>query len=79
MHPLPFSIMQAEPIWTDLNGGTDRLPDFGKLTTADREITARCIDILNRADPDLYQFMQYGVNACDFTLGENYALAKQFG
>ena len=37
----------------------------GKLTTVDREITARCIDILNRADPDLYQFMQYSVNACD--------------
>ena len=51
----------------------------GKLTTVDREITARCIDILNRADPDLYQFMQYNVNACDPTLGENYALAKQFG
>jgi hypothetical protein len=29
-----------------------------QLTTVDREITgtARCIDILNRADPDLYQF-----------------------
>jgi len=51
----------------------------GKLTTVDREITARCIDILNRADPDLYQFMQYSVNACNPTLGENYALAKQFG
>ena len=51
----------------------------GMLTTVDREITARCIDILNRADPDLYQFMQYNVNACDPTLGENYALAKQFG
>ena len=47
MHPLPFSIMQAESVWADLNGGTDRLPDFGKLTTADREITARCIDIPN--------------------------------
>jgi fatty acid synthase subunit alpha len=51
----------------------------GKLTTVDREITALCIDILNRADPDLYQFMQYNVNACNPTLGENYALAKQFG
>ena len=51
----------------------------GKLTTVDREITARCIDILNRADPDLYQFMQYSVNACNPALGENYALAKQFG
>ena len=45
----------------------------------DREITDRCIDTLNRVDPDLYQFMQYGVNTCDPTIGENYALAKQFG
>jgi len=37
----------------------------GKLTTVNREITARCIDVLNCADPDLYQFMQYNVNACD--------------
>ena len=37
----------------------------GKLTTVDREITARCIDILNRADPYFYQFMRYSVNACD--------------
>ena len=50
-----------------------------KLTTVDREITARCIDILKRADLDLYQFMQYGVNACDPTFGENYGLAKQSG
>ena len=51
----------------------------GKLTTVDREITARCIDILNCAALDLYQFMQYSVNACDPTLGKNYALAKQLG
>jgi len=51
----------------------------GKLTTVDCEITARCIDVLNPADPDLYQFMQYSVDTCDPTPGENYALAKQFG
>ena len=28
MHPLLFSIFQVEPIWTDLNGGMDRLPDL---------------------------------------------------
>jgi hypothetical protein len=27
MHPLLFSITQVEPIWADLNGGMDRLPD----------------------------------------------------
>ena len=51
----------------------------GQLTTVDREITAHSIDILNRANPDLYQFMQFNVNACDPTLEENYALAKRFG
>ena len=28
MHPLLFIITQVEPIWADLNGGMDRLPDF---------------------------------------------------
>ena len=32
MHPLLFSIMQVEPIWADLNGGMDRLPDLADIT-----------------------------------------------
>ena len=28
MHPLLFSIMQVEPIWADLKGGMDHLPDL---------------------------------------------------
>jgi fatty acid synthase subunit alpha, fungi type len=31
MHPLIFSITQVEPIWADLNGGMDRLPDLTSL------------------------------------------------
>ena len=31
---------------------------FGHLTTVDREITARCIAIKNRADPNLIKFGQ---------------------
>jgi fatty acid synthase subunit alpha, fungi type/fatty acid synthase subunit beta, fungi type len=31
---------------------------FGQLTTIDRKITVRCIALLNRADPDMLQFMQ---------------------
>ena len=31
MHPLLFSITQVEPIWADLNGGMDRLPDLAEL------------------------------------------------
>ena len=33
MHPLLFSITQVEPIWADINGGMDRLPDFADITT----------------------------------------------
>ena len=32
MHPL-FSITQVEPIWADLSGGMDRLPDLANITT----------------------------------------------
>ena len=52
---------------------------FGRLTTVDREITARCIALLNRADPDMLQFMQYHINQCDASKGETYRLAKEFG
>ena len=52
---------------------------FGWLTTLDREITARCIALLNRADPDMLQFMQYNINQCDTSKGETYRLAKEFG
>ena len=52
---------------------------FGRLITVDREITARCIALLNRADPDMLQFMQYNINQCDASKGETYRLAKEFG
>ncbi|KAI0077780.1 fatty acid synthase [Panus rudis PR-1116 ss-1] len=52
---------------------------FGRLTTVDREITARCIAIMNRADPELITYMQYAVDQCDPAKGETYKLAKQFG
>ncbi|KAK0191779.1 hypothetical protein F5146DRAFT_1198324 [Armillaria mellea] len=52
---------------------------FGRLTTVDREITASCIAILNRADPDLLAFLQYNINRCDASRGETYKLAKEFG
>ncbi|KAI0649410.1 fatty acid synthase [Trametes meyenii] len=52
---------------------------FGRLTTVDREITARCIAIMNRADPELVTYMQYYIDQCDASRGETYRLAKQFG
>lgn len=33
MHPLLFDITQIEPVWADLNGGMDRLPDLAEVTT----------------------------------------------
>ena len=32
-HPLLFSITQVEPIWADLNGGMDLLPDLADITS----------------------------------------------
>ncbi|KAJ7285205.1 fatty acid synthase [Mycena rebaudengoi] len=52
---------------------------FGRLTTVDRDITARCIALMNRADPELLPYMQYGIDRCDPSKGDNYRLAKQFG
>lgn len=52
---------------------------YGRLTTVDRDITARCIEVMNRADNELLAFMQYNINRCDPSINENYALAKQFG
>lgn len=37
MHPLLFSVAQVEPIWADLNGGMDRLPDFADIVTRIRQ------------------------------------------
>ncbi|EKM78079.1 hypothetical protein AGABI1DRAFT_61049 [Agaricus bisporus var. burnettii JB137-S8] len=52
---------------------------FGRLTTVDRDITARCIALLNRADPDMLQYMEYHINKLDPSKGDTYKLAKDFG
>jgi fatty acid synthase subunit alpha len=52
---------------------------FGRLRTVDREITTRCIAILNGADPETLIYMQYYISQCDPKKGENYKLAKEFG
>ncbi|EIW84299.1 fatty acid synthase [Coniophora puteana RWD-64-598 SS2] len=51
----------------------------GRLTTVDRELTARCIQLLNRADPELLAYMQYNIDRLDPSKGDTYALTKQFG
>ncbi|KAJ7200860.1 acyl transferase domain-containing protein [Mycena pura] len=52
---------------------------FGRLTTVDRDITARCIALMNCADPEVLAYMQYHINHCDPDKGDTYKLAKQFG
>jgi fatty acid synthase subunit beta len=52
---------------------------FGRLTTVDRDISARAISLLNRADAPLLTYMQYNIDHCDETRGEKYKLAKEFG
>jgi fatty acid synthase subunit alpha len=50
-----------------------------RLTTVNCEITARCVAIMNRADPHLIKFMEFMVNRCDPAKGETYATAKKLG
>ena len=45
MHPLLFSITQVEPIWADLNGGMDRLPDLADITGKIRSQLNKTADI----------------------------------
>ncbi|OLL25716.1 Fatty acid synthase subunit alpha [Neolecta irregularis DAH-3] len=50
---------------------------FGRLKLVDREIVARCIGIMNRANPTLLEYMQWVVDHCPQDRGENYQLAKE--
>jgi fatty acid synthase subunit alpha, fungi type len=45
MHPLLFSITQVEPIWADLNGVMDRLPDLADITTRIRSKLNKEVDL----------------------------------
>ena len=51
---------------------------FGHLTTVDHEITAHCIALLNHADLDMLEYMQYNIDHCDPSKGKTYKLAKEF-
>ncbi|WWC63190.1 uncharacterized protein I303_105790 [Kwoniella dejecticola CBS 10117] len=48
-------------------------------STARRELTSRCIAIMNRADPNLIQYMKYHIDNVDATKGANYEKVKKFG
>ena len=59
MHPLLFSITLVEPIWADLNGGMDRLPDLADITSRIRS------DIMKKIDS---RRTIAGDNAADFKI-----------
>ena len=52
---------------------------FGRLKAVDREIVSRCIQIMNRSNPLLLDFMQYHMDTCPTDRGETYKLAKELG
>ena len=52
---------------------------FGRLQAVDREIVSRCINIMNRSNPVLLDFMQYHIDNCPAERGETYELAKELG
>ncbi|KAF1999608.1 hypothetical protein P154DRAFT_620788 [Amniculicola lignicola CBS 123094] len=52
---------------------------FGRLKAVDREIVSRCINIMNRSNPLLLDFMQYHIDHCPTERGETYQLAKELG
>jgi fatty acid synthase subunit alpha, fungi type len=49
---------------------------FGRLTEVDRDIMAKSIAIMNRADPSLLNYMTYHIESCNVELGDKYRLAK---
>ncbi|TIC66451.1 hypothetical protein E3Q02_01872 [Wallemia mellicola] len=52
---------------------------FGRLTTVDRDITSRCLNIISRADPTLIDYMSYYIGNVNVELGPTYKLAKELG
>ena len=51
---------------------------FGRLQTVDRDTTAKCIAIINRADPEMISYMKYKIESCNIEKGKSYSLAKDF-
>ncbi|WVR07425.1 hypothetical protein IAU60_004466 [Kwoniella sp. DSM 27419] len=50
-----------------------------KESNARRELTSRCISIMNRADPNLVQYMKYHIDNVDASKGPTYEKVKKFG
>ena len=45
----------------------------------DRDIIRQCIQIMNKSNPTLLEFMQYHIDNCPTERGETYKLAKELG
>ena len=69
MHPLLFSITQVEPIWADLNGGMDRLPDLADITTRIRSKLNKKADLRRAIARD---------NSADFKIINGVAAERLF-
>ena len=52
---------------------------FSRLATVDRDIIRQCIQIMNKSNPTLLEFMQYHIDNCPTERGETYKLAKELG
>lgn len=52
---------------------------FGRLDTIDREIVARCISLMNRANPTFIDFVQYHMDHVPTDRGATYKLVHQLG
>ncbi|GAA95524.1 uncharacterized protein L969DRAFT_45497 [Mixia osmundae IAM 14324] len=52
---------------------------YGRLTTVDRDVTRRCLIIMNRADRPLIEYFKYHLDRVDVTKGETYQMVKEFG
>lgn len=51
----------------------------GRISIVNRDITARCIQIINCADENLLQYMQYYGDRCDPTPYSRHCFGKEFG
>lgn len=52
---------------------------FGRLQVVDRDIMRQCIQIMNKSNPTLIEFMQYHIDHCPTERGETYKLARELG
>ncbi|KAK6099024.1 fatty acid synthase alpha subunit Lsd1 [Batrachochytrium dendrobatidis] len=54
---------------------------FGRITSVDRDLMNQAVHLMNRTDDAeaVINFMEYYINNCDESKGENYARAKTLG